>query len=117
MNVIPAARSYMGICNFQSDTVSRTATFENPIQNHGEVYDVAHHASNVLLAVMRETEPLAILLRVYSPSSIYIVNPISELVRGSVPVGTISNSIRQYLRILRDTPTSAMRRQLARLVL
>jgi hypothetical protein len=58
VNTIPAARSDMGIYNLQSST-SCHATIgcpENVIQDHGEVHDVAHHASNIFLANMHETE-------------------------------------------------------------
>ena len=58
VNIIPAARSDMGPHNFQSRIFCHVATScpKNVVQDHGEVYDVAHHASNILLADMQETE-------------------------------------------------------------
>ena len=60
VNTIPAARSDMRIRNLHNDTVCHIATgrLEDPVQDHGEVHDVTHHASNILLAVTRETKPL-----------------------------------------------------------
>ena len=99
MNTIPAARSDMVIHNLQSG-ISCHATIgfpENVIQDHGEVYDVAHHASNIFLADMHETEqPVGDTLGGHSPASVYIVNPIRELVSRYIPV-TIGNSITGHL--------------------
>ena len=52
VNTIPAAGSDMGAHNPQSGIFCYIATCcpENIVQDHGEVYDVAHHASNILLA-------------------------------------------------------------------
>ncbi len=52
VNTIPAAGSDMGAHNPQSGIFCYIATScpENIVQDHGEVYDVAHHASNILLA-------------------------------------------------------------------
>ena len=75
MNTISAAGSDMRICNLHNDTVCYIATgrLEDPVQDHGEVYDVTHHASNILLAVTRESEPLVDALCVHSPPAIYVV--------------------------------------------
>ncbi len=56
VNTIPAARSDMGPHNFQSGIFCHATTScpENVVHDHGEVYDVAHHASNILLAGMQE---------------------------------------------------------------
>ena len=96
MNTISAAGSDMRICNLHNDTVCYIATgrLEDPVQDHGEVYDVTHHASNILLAVTRESEPLVDVLCVHSPPAIYVVYPIRELVGGSFPVRTIGKLIR-----------------------
>ena len=58
VNTIPAARSDMGIHNFLSGISCHATTGcpENVIQDHGEVYDIAHHASNIFLADMHEAE-------------------------------------------------------------
>jgi hypothetical protein len=58
VNAIPAARSDMSPYNLQSGIFCHVTTScpENVVQDHGEVYDVAHHASNILLADMQETE-------------------------------------------------------------
>jgi hypothetical protein len=58
VNTIPAARSDMRPHNLQSSIFCHVTTScpENAVQDHGEVYDVAHHASNILLADMQETE-------------------------------------------------------------
>jgi hypothetical protein len=97
VNTIPAARSDMGTRSLQSGIFRHIASAfpENIIQDHGEVYDVTHHASNILLAAMRGLSQLLILLDVYSPPPIYIVNPNSEVVSRHVPVRTIGNSIRR----------------------
>ena len=52
VNTIPAARSDMGPHNLQTGIFCHVTTScpENVVQDHGEVYDVAHHASNILLA-------------------------------------------------------------------
>ena len=63
MNNIPVARSDMGICNPQSTPCHIiSGSLENPIWDRGEVYDVV---SNVLLAGVRESEQLALLLHVH----------------------------------------------------
>ena len=94
MNTIPAARSDMGPHNLQSGIFCHVTTScpENAVQDHCEVYDVAHHASNVLLASKQEeSEQLHdSILGDHSPASIYIVNPIRELVSRYIPV-TIGN--------------------------
>jgi hypothetical protein len=56
VNTIPAARSDMGPHNFQSGIFCHVTTScpEDVVQDHGEVYDVAHHASNILLAGKQE---------------------------------------------------------------
>ena len=56
VNTIPAARSDMGPHNLQSGIFCHATTScpENVVHDHGEVYDVAHHASNILLAGMQE---------------------------------------------------------------
>ena len=56
MNAIPAARSDMGPHNLQNRIFCHVTTScpENIVQDHGEVYDVAHHASNILLAGKQE---------------------------------------------------------------
>jgi hypothetical protein len=58
VNTIPAARSDMAIHNLRSGTscYATTSCPENVIQDHGEVYNVAHHASNIFLADMYEIE-------------------------------------------------------------
>ena len=52
VNTIPVAGSDMGAHNPQSRIFCYTATScpEDIVQDHGEVYDVAHQASNILLA-------------------------------------------------------------------
>jgi hypothetical protein len=52
VDTISAAGSDMGAHNPQSGIFCYIATScpENIIQDHGEVYDVAHHASDILLA-------------------------------------------------------------------
>ena len=56
VNTIPAARSDMGPHNLQSSIFCHVTTScpENVVQDHGEVYDVAHHASDILLAGKQE---------------------------------------------------------------
>ena len=58
VNTIPAARSNMSPHNFQSRICCNVTTSrpENAIQDHGEVHDVACHASNVFLDDMQGTE-------------------------------------------------------------
>jgi hypothetical protein len=58
VNTIPAAGSDMGIHGLHSGIFRHIACGgpENGIQDYGEVYDVTHHASNILLASVRETE-------------------------------------------------------------
>ena len=117
VNAIPAPRSDMGSHNIQSGISCRIACDcpENTIQDHGEVYDVTHHASNIFLAGSKRLSHLAIILCAYSPPSIFIINPIRELVGGSVPVRTIGNSICWTSPLIVRTLTPAMCRQLARL--
>ena len=53
---------------------------KNVIQDHREVYDVAHQALDILLADMRvRLRQVKGLVRVYSPRSINIVNPFCGL--------------------------------------
>ena len=56
VNIIPAARSDMRIHNLQNSIFRHvtTACPENVIQDYSEVYDVAHHASDILLAGKQE---------------------------------------------------------------
>ena len=56
VNIIPAARSEMGPHNPQSVIFCHITTScpENVIQDNGEVYNVAHHTSNILLAGEQE---------------------------------------------------------------
>ena len=56
VNTIPAARSDMGPHSLQSSIFCHDATScpEHVVQDHGEVYDVAHHASDILLAGKQE---------------------------------------------------------------
>jgi hypothetical protein len=58
VNIVPAAGSDMGTHGIQSGSFRHTARGSpgDGIQDHGEVYDVTHHASNILLAGERETE-------------------------------------------------------------
>jgi len=60
VNTIPAARSDMGHHGLESGIFCHVTTScpENVVQDYGQVYDVAHHASNILLADMQETEQL-----------------------------------------------------------
>ena len=62
VDMVPAARHDMRILNLQSGFACHKASdgLEYPIQDHCEIYDVTHHALDILLAGMRETEPLAI---------------------------------------------------------
>ena len=95
VNTIPAARSDMRPHNLQRGIFCHVTTScpQNVVHDHGKVYDVTHHASNILLAEMQETEQAAgDTLGIHSPASICIVNPIRELVSGYIPV-TIGNSI------------------------
>ena len=56
VDTVPAARSNMDPHNLQSSIFCHVATScpENVVQDHSEVYDVAHHASNILLASKQE---------------------------------------------------------------
>ena len=58
VNTVPAARSDMGTHRLQSGIFRHTASAghgpEDSIQDHGEVYDVTHHASNILLACVKD---------------------------------------------------------------
>jgi len=56
MNTIPATRPEMGAHNLQSGIFCHVTTGcpENVVQDYGEVYDVAHHASNILLTGKQE---------------------------------------------------------------
>jgi hypothetical protein len=58
VNTIPAARSDMRPHNHQSRVFCHVTTScpENAVQDHGEVYYVPHHTSNIFLADMQETE-------------------------------------------------------------
>ena len=58
VDTIPAARSNMDIHNLQSGIFCHVTTCcpENIVQDHGKVYNVAHHASNISRADMHETE-------------------------------------------------------------
>jgi hypothetical protein len=58
VNTVPAAGSDMITHGLQSGNFRHIACSspEDGIQDHGEVYDVTHHASNILLADVRETE-------------------------------------------------------------
>ena len=60
VNTIPTARFDIGIHSLQSGIFCHTASgcLGNIIQDQGEVYDVTHHALNILLAVMQEAESL-----------------------------------------------------------
>ena len=82
VDTVPAARHDMRILNLQNGIACHIASdcLEYPIQDHCKIYDVTHHASDILLAGMRETELLALPLYVRSPSSIYIIHPIREFV-------------------------------------
>ena len=57
VNATPAASFDVVIYNLFSDIFYciRLASggYENAIQNHGEIYDIAHHATNTLLAGVR----------------------------------------------------------------
>ena len=115
MNTIPASRSDMGAHDLQNGIFRHIASGgpEDGIQDHG---DVTHHASNIFLAGVRETEqPVRdIFICFHSPASIYIVNPICELVFRYIPV-TIGDSVTGHLYLLNNTPTSAVHHQLASL--
>ena len=102
MNTVPAARSDMATHSLQCGIFCHIASGcpRYPIQNHGEIYDVTHYTSNILLSSMQKTEPASMLLGAPSPLSIYIVNPIRELVSRSVPVRTIGNSITGHLPLI-----------------
>ena len=56
VNTIPAARSDMGPHSLQSGIFCHVTTScpENLIQDRGEVYDIAHHASDIFLAGKQE---------------------------------------------------------------
>ena len=56
MNTIPAARSDVGAYDLHGGVFCHVTTSspENVVQDHGKVYDVAHHASNILLAGMQD---------------------------------------------------------------
>ena len=56
VNTIPAARSDMRPHNLQSSILCHVTTSypENVVHDHGEAYNVAHYASNILLADMRD---------------------------------------------------------------
>ena len=56
VNAISAARSDMGTHNLQSGIFCHVTTGcpENVVQDHREVYDVVHHASNILLVGKQE---------------------------------------------------------------
>jgi hypothetical protein len=56
MNTIPATGSDMGTHNLQSSIFCHVTTScpGNVVEDHGEIYDVAHHASNILLAGKQE---------------------------------------------------------------
>ena len=58
MDTVPAAGSDMGIHRLQSGIFRHIACGgpKEGIQDHGEVYDVTHHASNILLAGVRGIE-------------------------------------------------------------
>ena len=58
VNPVPAARTRVNIHGHLNDVVRHTACIypKYAIQDNGEVYDVAHHTSYVLLADVRETE-------------------------------------------------------------
>ena len=97
VNTIPAARSDMGPHSLQSGIFCHVTTScpENLVQDRGEVYDVAHYASNIFLAgKQEESEQLVgdilVTVGVHSPASIYVVNPIREFVSRYIPV-TIGN--------------------------
>lgn len=119
VNTISATRSDMGTRNFQSDIFRHIAASDslgNAIQDHGEIYDIAHHASNILLAGTREMSHLVmLLLGVHSPPSVDIANPIRELVSRSVPLRTKGNSIGKTYPLIANTLTSSMRHQPAQL--
>lgn len=61
VNTVPATRSYMGTGSFQRRIFCHIASGcpENVVQDHREVNDVTHHASNILLAGIRESESVA----------------------------------------------------------
>jgi hypothetical protein len=62
VNTVPAARSNIGLHNHQSDIFCHDIASRCPkhlIQDHDEVYDVTHHALDILLPGMRETESVA----------------------------------------------------------
>ena len=58
MYTVPAAGSDVGTHGLQSGNFRHISCggLEDGIQDHGEIYDVTHHASNILLAGVRETE-------------------------------------------------------------
>lgn len=85
---------------------------EDGIQDHGKVYDVTHHASNILLAGERLSSQLATFLCVHLPASISIVNPICELLFRYIPV-TIGNHFTGHFYLLKNTLTSAVHHQSA----
>ena len=60
VNTVPVARSDMGLHNHQSDIFCHIASRcpKHLIQDHDEVHDITHHASNILLPGTRETEPV-----------------------------------------------------------
>ena len=68
VNAVPTARSDMGTHRLQGG-IFRHITCggtEDVIQDHGEVYDVTHHASNVLLAGVKQTEQPVGVISVWS---------------------------------------------------
>jgi len=60
VDTVPTAGSDMGTHRLQGSIFRHIACGgpEDVIQDHGEVHDVTHHASNILLAGARETEQL-----------------------------------------------------------
>ena len=58
MYTVPAAGSDMGTYGLQSGNFCHIACSgpEDGIQDHSKVYDVTRHASDILLAGVRETE-------------------------------------------------------------
>ena len=73
MNVIPVIRSEMVFHNFQSVIVRYIASgrLGNLVQDHVEVHDIAHQASNIFLTGERESyEAVTTLLGVRSLTSL-----------------------------------------------
>jgi hypothetical protein len=99
MNTIPAARTHVPIHCRLSLVYRHTAPAqpEYAIKDDGEVDDIAHHTSNILLAGVRVcVRQINGNCRRFSPASIYVVHPFSK-------VRTCGTKIRYFLNTVRVT--------------